>query len=63
MIELFKGQQNKSQYLDKKLGLSREEYTKKLEDSSTVYVGNLSIYTKEENIYELFSKCGVIKDI
>lgn len=31
--------------------------------SSTIYVGNLSFYTSEEQIYELFSKCGVIKRI
>lgn len=31
--------------------------------SCTVYVGNLSFYTSEEQIYELFSKCGTIKKI
>lgn len=31
--------------------------------SATVYVGNLSFYTSEEQIYELFSKCGTIKRI
>ncbi|AHY78003.1 ADI_G0025710.mRNA.1.CDS.1 [Saccharomyces cerevisiae] len=31
--------------------------------SSTIYVGNLSFYTSEEQIYELFSKCGTIKRI
>lgn len=31
--------------------------------SATVYVGNLSFYTSEEQIYELFSKCGTIKQI
>ena len=29
--------------------------------SCTLYVGNLSFYTTEEQIYELFSKCGEIK--
>ncbi|CDR38758.1 CYFA0S02e05380g1_1 [Cyberlindnera fabianii] len=29
--------------------------------SATVYVGNLSFYTTEEQIYELFSKAGLIK--
>jgi nuclear cap-binding protein subunit 2 len=28
-----------------------------LETTSTLYVGNLSFYTTEEQIYELFSKC------
>lgn len=31
--------------------------------SATIYVGNLSFYTSEEQIYELFSKCGAIKRI
>ncbi|CAR30244.1 nuclear cap-binding protein subunit CBC2 [Lachancea thermotolerans CBS 6340] len=31
--------------------------------SATIYVGNLSFYTSEEQIYELFSKSGVIKRI
>jgi nuclear cap-binding protein subunit 2 len=41
----------------------------KIKISTTVYVGlliylgNLSIYTPEEYVYELFSKCGEIKMI
>ncbi|SCU96731.1 LAMI_0F07536g1_1 [Lachancea mirantina] len=31
--------------------------------SATIYVGNLSFYTSEEQIYELFSKCGRIQRI
>lgn len=31
--------------------------------SATIYVGNLSFYTSEEQIYELFSKCGNINRI
>jgi len=34
-----------------------------LDTTSTLYVGNLSFYTTEEQIYELFSKCGEIKKI
>jgi len=34
-----------------------------LETTSTLYVGNLSFYTTEEQIYELFSKCGEVKRI
>lgn len=33
----------------------------KLADATTLYVGNLSFYTTEEQIHELFSKCGEIK--
>ncbi|KAI0434124.1 nuclear cap-binding protein subunit 2 [Xylaria sp. FL1042] len=32
-----------------------------LKNATTVYVGNLSFYTTEEQVYELFSKCGEIK--
>ncbi|KAK2593768.1 nuclear cap binding complex subunit [Conoideocrella luteorostrata] len=32
-----------------------------LQNSTTLYVGNLSFYTTEEQVYELFSKCGEIK--
>ncbi|KAF2757718.1 nuclear cap binding protein subunit 2 [Pseudovirgaria hyperparasitica] len=33
----------------------------KLKDATTLYVGNLSFYTTEEQIHELFAKCGEIK--
>ncbi|RMZ75801.1 hypothetical protein DV738_g5296, partial [Chaetothyriales sp. CBS 135597] len=32
-----------------------------LDTATTLYVGNLSFYTTEEQIHELFSKCGDIK--
>jgi nuclear cap-binding protein subunit 2 len=32
-----------------------------LRDATTLYVGNLSFYTTEEQIHELFSKCGEVK--
>jgi nuclear cap-binding protein subunit 2 len=36
---------------------------KKLLQSTTLYVGNLSFFTTEEQIYELFSRVGDIKRI
>ncbi len=42
---------------------SLTEQEKKLQDSATLYVGNLSFYTTEEQIHELFSKCGDLKRI
>eukprot|EP00392_Amoebophrya_sp_AT5.2_P005149 g5158.t1 len=50
----------KAVYHDKKSGLSLSEWKKALEVSTTVYVGNLSFWTQEEQIWELFSKCGAI---
>lgn len=34
-----------------------------LADATTLYVGNLSFYTTEEQVYELFSKAGEVKRI
>ena len=41
----------------------RKEQDYKLRNSRTLYVGNLSYYTTEEQIHELFSKCGAVKRI
>lgn len=42
---------------------SREEQEKLLSESTTLYVGNLSFFTTEEQLYELFGKCGELKRI
>ncbi|XP_062587641.1 nuclear cap-binding protein subunit 2-like, partial [Saccostrea cucullata] len=42
---------------------NRVDQEKALLTSSTLYVGNLSYYTTEEQIHELFGKCGDIKRI
>jgi len=42
---------------------TRQEQDKKLLTSSTLYVGNLSFYTTEEQIHELFNRAGDIKRI
>jgi len=34
-----------------------------LENTTTLYVGNLSFHTTEEQIYELFSKVGEVKRV
>lgn len=51
------------QYRDKQFPGGEEAWRKKLEESSTVYVGNLSCYTNEYQLYELFTRCGSIKRI
>lgn len=58
MAELYEELKPKSKYFDKSHYNSVEEYQKALETSSTVYVGNLSFYSSEDSIYELFSRCG-----
>ena len=52
-----------SLYRDQKYAGEKEQLEKDLQTSTTLYVGNLSFYTTEEQIYELFSKCGEIKRI
>nr|CAD7394788.1 unnamed protein product [Timema cristinae] len=42
---------------------SRGEQERLLRLTATLYVGNLSFFTTEEQIYELFSKCGDVKKI
>ncbi|KAL9064156.1 MAG: hypothetical protein Q9157_007935 [Trypethelium eluteriae] len=37
------------------------EFQDNLKNATTLYVGNLSFYTTEEQIHELFAKCGEIK--
>jgi len=52
-----------STYRDQHFKGSRLEQERLLATSATLYVGNLSFFTTEEQIHELFSKCGDIKRI
>lgn len=53
----------KRKYRDEPIGreTTPEEPEDPLKDAATLYVGNLSFYTTEEQIHELFAKCGEIK--
>lgn len=46
-----------SGYKDSQHRLDRQRQLEQLSRSTTLYVGNLSFYTTEEQIYELFSRC------
>ncbi|KAF4520182.1 hypothetical protein B566_EDAN003894 [Ephemera danica] len=52
-----------SSYRDQHFKGSRAEQERLLRNTSTLYVGNLSFYTTEEQIYELYSKCGDVKRV
>lgn len=52
-----------SLYRDSRSALVLEKQHANLATSSTVYVGNLSFFTTEEQIYELFSRAGEVKRI
>ncbi|KAF7731644.1 nuclear cap binding complex subunit [Apophysomyces ossiformis] len=52
-----------SSYRDQLYQGTSNQFVEDLSSTTTLYVGNLSFYTTEEQIYELFSKCGEIKRI
>ncbi|KAI8554393.1 hypothetical protein RHMOL_Rhmol05G0095200 [Rhododendron molle] len=52
-----------SPYRDRRFPGTQEEFEHALQTATTVYVGNMSFYTTEEQVYELFSRAGEIKKI
>jgi len=52
-----------TRYRDQHFKGHKKEQEYKLSISSTLYVGNLSYYTTEEQIWELFSRCGDMKRV
>lgn len=62
MAHLYKDDKGPA-YIDKEWITRPDEYRKALEQSATVYIGNLAFFTTEEQIWELFSKIGEIKRI
>jgi nuclear cap-binding protein subunit 2 len=52
-----------SAYRDQKFKGTKTEQERLLAQSSTLYIGNLSFYTTEEQIHELFGRAGDVKRI
>ncbi|KAI3384923.1 hypothetical protein SNEBB_000112 [Seison nebaliae] len=52
-----------SSYYDTQFKGSEDQLKNKLSQSRTLYVGNMSFYTTEEQIYERFSLCGELNRI
>ncbi|XP_055835174.1 nuclear cap-binding protein subunit 2-like [Solanum dulcamara] len=63
MASLFKDLAKISAYRDRRFPGTQEEFEDALLKSITVYMGNMSFYTTEEQVYELFSRAGEIKRI
>lgn len=54
---------NKSDYVDRRFRGSRDEYQRALARSRTLYIGNLSFYTTEEQVYELFRLAAPVRRV
>ncbi|KAJ7948355.1 Nuclear cap-binding protein subunit 2 [Quillaja saponaria] len=63
MASLFKDPAKLSAYRDRRFSGTQEEFEHALQTSTTIYIGNMSFYTTEEQIYELFTRAGEIKKI
>ncbi|OQS03976.1 elicitin [Thraustotheca clavata] len=53
----------KKEYWDRQTYASLEEQQEAMKQSSTLYVGNLSFFTSETQIYELFSVVGPVRAV
>jgi len=56
MARLFLDQEALTQYKDRKFLGSLDDYLECLRTSTTLYVGNVSFFTTEEQIWEIFRK-------
>ena len=52
-----------SEYYDRRSGLTPEDYAQRLKTSTTLYIGNLSFFTQERQLLELFALCGSIRNL
>ncbi|KAI9819081.1 MAG: nuclear cap binding complex subunit [Phylliscum demangeonii] len=59
--KLIVGQKKRKYDRERDDGEGKAEEDDPLKNATTLYVGNLSFYTTEEQIHELFAKCGEIK--
>ena len=63
MAHLYRDVGVKSLYTDRKFMGSQREWQRQLEQSTTLYIGNLSFYTTEEQLYALFAQVGAVRRI
>ena len=62
MAHLFVDLDN-TRYWDKKSGLSRDQWISTMRSSRTLYVGNISFYTSEEQLFTFFEQCGRVEKL
>ena len=62
-MHLFQDSAGPSSYVDRQFKGSAEEYKDLIMRTFTVYVGNVSFYTSEEQLYTFFGQVGPIEKI
>mmetsp|Transcript_56712 Transcript_56712/g.93793 ORF Transcript_56712/g.93793 Transcript_56712/m.93793 type:complete len:220 (+) Transcript_56712:79-738(+) len=63
MAHLYKDTSCQSLYSDRKCLGGKSEWQDRIQTSTTLYVGNLSFYTTEEQLYEIFGRVGEVKRV
>ncbi|CAA9986958.1 nuclear cap-binding protein, putative [Plasmodium knowlesi strain H] len=63
MSHLYEEVYKKRKYYDRALCNDYEDWLSKIQFSKTVYIGNLSIYTTEQQIYEHMRQAGNVENI
>ena len=63
MAHLYRDVSVKSLYTDRKFNGGHRNWQSALETTTTLYIGNLSFYTTEEQLYALFARVGAVRRI
>ena len=63
MAHLYRDLSVKSLYTDRKYNGGQRGWQQQIEQSTTLYIGNLSFYTTEEQLYALFGRVGEVRRI
>ena len=63
MAHLYRDLRVKSLYTDRKFNGGQRGWQEQIETSTTLYIGNLSFYTTEEQIYAFFGRVGEVKRV
>ncbi len=62
-VTLYKDLEPTSEYYDRHSKLSPEAYKERIKNSTTLYIGNLSFFTPEHQLVEVFSQCGRVVNL
>ena len=63
MARLFLDREPLTEYKDRLFKGTMSDYLEALQTSSTLYVGNVSFFTSEEQIWDLFTRAGPVKAV